>query len=127
MSETENASLPIPPDLDVDPAWLADMSAKKPQFVVRLFSVFLIEEPKRLEAMREALRAADLPRLKDLAHSLKGAAATLGCLNLREACLSLERAALTGDPAQATTGLEQVARHMDRVRACMTRFLDSQP
>jgi HPt (histidine-containing phosphotransfer) domain-containing protein len=127
VKEKENEPLPIPPDLDVDPAWLADMTARKPEFVVRLFSVFLIEEPKRLGAMREALRAGDLPRLKDLAHSLKGAAATLGCLNLREACLSLEQAARSGDPAQATAGLEQVARHMDRVRACMTRFLDSQP
>lgn len=127
MSEIENETLPISPDMDVDPAWLADMSAKKPQFVVRLFSVFLIEEPKRLEAMYEALRAGEMPRLKDLAHSLKGAAATLGCLNLREACLALEQSARSGDPAQAMAELEQVARHMDRVRACMTRFLDAQP
>jgi signal transduction histidine kinase/FixJ family two-component response regulator len=62
-------------------------------FLMKLFGAFVAEQPVHLETMREALALADLDHLAFLAHSLKGASATMCAPLLREACLDLERAA----------------------------------
>jgi signal transduction histidine kinase/DNA-binding NarL/FixJ family response regulator len=62
-------------------------------FLMKLFSAFVAEQPTHMEAMREALALTDLDHLAFMAHSLKGAAATMCAPLLREACLDVERAA----------------------------------
>ena len=70
-------------------------------FLMRLFSAFVAEQPVHLETMREALALADCEHLAFLAHSLKGAAATMCAPLLREACLDVERAAKAQELDQA--------------------------
>lgn len=108
--ETDQTALPA-----IDPQWLETMSRTKPDFLVRLFTVFVREEPKRVGAMQEALAAADMPRLKHLAHSLKGAAATMGCVALSQCCLDLEKAALAGDLDLTRSLLDQADGRMTEV------------
>ncbi len=126
MMQPEGPSPSIPPDLLIAPEWLAEMIARKPQFLARLFSVFIREEPKRVADMSQALENGDLPGLKFLAHSLKGAAATMGCLNLRQICLELEQAALAEDLDLARTILDRVHAHMEQICLFMSRHLESQ-
>jgi signal transduction histidine kinase/CheY-like chemotaxis protein/HPt (histidine-containing phosphotransfer) domain-containing protein len=70
-------------------------------FLMKLFSAFVAEQPTHMEAMRDALALADLEHLAFMAHSLKGAAATMCAPLLREACLDVERAAKEHQPDRA--------------------------
>ncbi len=57
--------------------------------------------PARLDEMRESIIAGDLHRANRLAHSLKGAAGTIGAKPLQDATLLVELAAGRGDMEQA--------------------------
>jgi HPt (histidine-containing phosphotransfer) domain-containing protein len=103
----------------ISPAWLADMRARKPDFLRRLFDVFREDEPKRMAALEAAVGVADLEQTRYLAHSLKGAAATLGMEPLRDACRGLEFAAKDEDTAGLPAALALVRREMERVYAEM--------
>jgi signal transduction histidine kinase/AmiR/NasT family two-component response regulator/HPt (histidine-containing phosphotransfer) domain-containing protein len=70
-------------------------------FLMKLFGAFVAEQPTSLEAMREALALSDLDQLAFMAHSLKGASATMCAPILREACHDLERAAKGNDIQKA--------------------------
>ncbi len=67
--------------------WLDSMASTKKEFLTKLFSVFLRDEPARVLKIREALESEQMDELKYLAHSLKGAAATMGADRVRDACL----------------------------------------
>ncbi|WP_428569621.1 MAG: response regulator [Solidesulfovibrio sp. DCME] len=95
-------------------------------FLMKLFSAFVAEQPTSLEAIREALARADFEHLAFLAHSLKGAAATMCAKHLRQACYDLELAAKARDAGRAgaaLTGLEERLRH---VLMAMRERLDAQ-
>jgi HPt (histidine-containing phosphotransfer) domain-containing protein len=55
--------------------------------------IFMKQTPGRLEAIRTALARGDANRVHYLAHTLHGAAATLGANALAHACAALEEAA----------------------------------
>jgi len=88
-------------------------------FLMKLFTAFVAEQPVHLEAMREALAMADCDHLAFLAHSLKGAAATMCAPLLREACLDLERAAKGGLLDQAGAAFPAMETAMADVLAVM--------
>ncbi len=90
MPDTSDQTPPI------NPEWLERMQRTKPAFLRELFNMFLADEPKRLAALSAAVAARDLEQVRYLAHSLKGAAATLGMDPLRDACRELEYAARDG-------------------------------
>lgn len=92
----------------ISKAWFEKMQGKE-SFVSRLFIVFLREEPLRVAKIHTAVETGDLEQVKYLAHSLKGAAATMGAEPLRETCLELELAAKSNDKA----GSDEALRHMD--------------
>ncbi len=80
----------------INAEWLARMRSTKPDFLAKLFEVFLDDEPKRITALGEAVCRADLDMVRYLAHSIKGAAATLGMERLCDAARGLEHAAKDG-------------------------------
>ena len=88
-------------------------------FLLKLFTAFVAEQPVHLEAMREALAMADCDHLAFLAHSLKGAAATMCAPLLREACLDLERAAKSGLLDQAGAAFPAMEEAMADVLIAM--------
>jgi histidine phosphotransfer protein HptB len=75
--------------------WLERFS-RRPDFLKRLFEVFLAEEPRRVEAIRAAVANRDQMLTGFLAHALKGAAATMGMERLSDACRLLEQTAKEG-------------------------------
>ncbi len=98
----------IPP---IDPAWLERMLAR-PDFARRLFSVFLADEPARLDALGKAIAEDDQEAIRFLAHSLKGASATLGMARVSAACKILEQHAKSGDTTLLHQAFEDVAQEM---------------
>lgn len=118
MSEPAADTFPI------DPAWLERMLTTKPDFARRLFEVFLADEPARVQAMAQAIADGDLDLLRHLAHSLKGAAATLGMARVSAACRELEFAARDG----LTGGLSQThARVASEMEAVYARLREVMP
>lgn len=106
----------------INAEWFTRMRSEKPDFLRRLFEVFLTEEPKRLAALCEAVAERDLEQVRFLAHSLKGAAATMGMERLRDACRGLEFAAKDDDTAALTARMETVTQEMTIVFAVMQDF-----
>lgn len=103
----------IPP---IDPAWLERMLAR-PDFARRLFTVFLDDEPARVQALGKAIAEGDLEAIRYLAHSLKGASATLGMPRVSAACRDLEFAAREGRPEAFPDIHARITREMEAVYA----------
>lgn len=110
---TDSGDCTTPP---IDPAWLERMLAR-PDFARRLFEVFLADEPARVEALGKAIAEGDLEAIRYLAHSLKGATATLGMQRVSAACRELEIAAREGGSAALLDIHAKVAKEMRLVFA----------
>ncbi len=109
------------PPINVE--WLTRMRERKPEFLQRLFEVFLTEEPKRLAALVQAVFEQDVGKTRFLAHALKGGAATLGLERLSDASRALEYAARDGDQTAMVTLLVPVTREMEQVFLSMRTAL----
>jgi HPt (histidine-containing phosphotransfer) domain-containing protein len=80
-----------------------------------------------LADMRHALSSGDLGRLAFLAHSLKGAAATMGAKTLGAAAKTLDATARTGDRDMSAKAMDDVEAALDPVLARMKAKLPVQP
>lgn len=96
------------PPINAD--WLERMRATKPDLLRELFAMYLADEPKRLAALCDAVAKGDLELVRYHAHSLKGAAATMGLERLCDACRELEDAARIG----IGESLSQSCAHVER-------------
>jgi len=109
---------PAPVDDVLDWTELLAKARGNTGFLMKLFGAFVAEQPANLETLREALALADFDQLAFLAHSLKGASATMCAPVLREASHDLERAARDRDAARAQTAFAAMERAMgDALRA----------
>jgi HPt (histidine-containing phosphotransfer) domain-containing protein len=99
----------------INEEWLARMRTTKPEFLARLFTVFLEDEPKRITTLGDAVRRGDLEMVRYLAHSIKGAAATLGMEPLRDAARELEHAARDGEAESLAVQYTVVLGEMEKV------------
>ncbi len=88
-------------------------------FLMKLFGAFVAEQPVNLESMREALAMADFDQLAFMAHSLKGASATMCAPVLREASHDLERAAKNHDPSRTNAAFASMEKAMNEVLGAM--------
>ncbi len=107
----------------INKEWLDTMASTKKEFLHKLFTVFLRDEPARVHKIREALESGQMDELKYLAHSLKGAAATMGADRVREACLNLEYSARDGNEALSQQNLHVLEVEMKQVYDFMTKFV----
>lgn len=108
----------------INKEWLDSMASTKKEFLTKLFSVFLRDEPARVLKIREALEAEQMDELKYLAHSLKGAAATMGADRVKEACLKLEYSARDEDQKQAYEDMTKLEHEMKIVYDFMSKFIN---
>lgn len=99
----------------INEAWLLRMRTTKPEFLARLFEVFLADEPGRITALGEAVCRGDLEMIRYLAHSIKGAAATLGMERLCDAARELEHAAKAGQAEALELQYTRVLGEMEKV------------
>ncbi len=106
----------------IDSHFLESMSGKQP-FLKRMFTVFISQEPKRIQQIREALDSQDVERLHHLAHSLKGGAATIGVERVRECCLNLEKASKAKDMDAAMSHMSTLENEMRHAYAFMFNYL----
>jgi two-component system sensor histidine kinase/response regulator len=102
-----------PVDLAVALRWLGGDR----RLLRELVGIFMDDSPKRLEALRAAVRAVDGQQVEQIAHSLKGTASILGAGRLRDAAQALEDAAHDGQATHGGGLVGQVAREVEQVIA----------
>lgn len=103
------------PRTPINDAWLTRMRTTKPEFLARLFEAFLADEPKRMATLGDAVCRGDLEMVRYLAHSIKGAAATLGMEPLRDTAQELEFAARDGQAEALAQQYATMLGEMERV------------
>lgn len=106
----------------VDSKFLESMEDRRP-FMKRMFTVFISQEPKRIQSIKDALSSGDVEKLRHLAHSLKGGAATIGVERVRECCLQLENACKAGDLDAALALMDQLEEEMRNAYEFMFNYL----
>lgn len=106
----------------IDSKFLESMAGKRP-FLKRMFTVFISQEPKRIMEIKDALNSHDVERLRHLAHSLKGGAATIGVERVRECCLNLEKASQAHDLDAALNHMGELETEMRHAYAFMFNYL----
>ncbi len=110
----------------LDYPWLLEKARGNTEFLARLFAAFVTDQPKTLAAITAALAARDMERLGFLAHSLKGASATMGARKLRAACLALEQSAKAGREDGLEAELKDLKENMNQVVDVMKGHLENQ-
>jgi HPt (histidine-containing phosphotransfer) domain-containing protein len=81
---------------------------------------FLDDIPRQIEALRHCVDSLDTTGAKRIAHSIKGASASVGGEALQAVALHVERAAKTGDVASAASRLPDLRDAFDSLRAALT-------
>jgi two-component system cell cycle sensor histidine kinase/response regulator CckA len=92
-------------------------------FLRELVAVFLQDAALRLSAIRDAIAQGDDVELARAAHSLKGAAASIGAIALSSAALHLERVASDGDVAQMSLASAALEVAFDELRPVLGEIL----
>ena len=106
----------------VDSRFLASMAGRE-AFLRRMFAVFIAQEPKRIEQIRQALEQGDAEGLRHLAHALKGGAATMGVGGVRDCCQRLEQASRDQDLAAARRHVDDLESEMRLAYSFMFHYL----
>jgi len=84
--------------------------------------VFLQTVPRQLEAMTNAARSHDSQTIQFQAHSMKGAAATVGGGGLARLASAVEQACKADDWQAIDTTLKQLLAQFDRMKQVMEAF-----
>ena len=82
-----------------------------------LLSLFRAAAAEDLEQMRQAVTAGDVAATMAAAHSLKGAAASLGIESIRSLAETVEQAGSASAPAAAREALPVLADLLDQLAA----------
>ncbi len=98
---------------------LLTASADDADLAAQVASTFLMDIPVQLTALEEAVAANDIATAERAAHSIKGAAATVGVNILRRDAYACEQAAHAGDMETTRTLAEAMKQHFPAVRQAM--------
>jgi HPt (histidine-containing phosphotransfer) domain-containing protein len=88
----------------------------------RVAGAFIDQMPEQLAALAAAIRNADAPAARMAAHSIKGAAANVGCETVREVAHLMEQLGESGALAQASEVMQEVAASFEAVKPAIQRF-----
>jgi two-component system, sensor histidine kinase and response regulator len=100
-----------------------DQDGQGSRLLTRLAAAFLTGAPADLAGLRAAVERGDAAAVGEVAHHLKGAAATLGSGTVVDLCQDLE--ALAGADALGAAGdlLGRLERELDRVRDALAAIV----
>ena len=96
----------------------------EPDVLRDVLATFLADAPRRVAAITDAMQCQDAPALLRAAHTLKGAAASIGAAGLDASCRDLESAARNGHvDARAGALLIALREEFERVRSAIGHLL----
>jgi HPt (histidine-containing phosphotransfer) domain-containing protein len=89
------------------------------EFVNELIDIYLIETPKQIQAITEALTAQIFPALMIAAHTLKGSSLNLGAKPLGALCLKLEELGREGKSIPENTSTAEIEKEYENVKTML--------
>jgi|SRR5208337_2183854 len=104
------------------PPVLLEAAAGDDTIIARLIDAFGKETDARIEQMRRALAASNLPRIRTEAHSIKGCARQMGAEEVGEACQDLENACGLQEASLIAARLNRVQELCDEIRRAMAAY-----
>ena len=107
----------------VDMSRMLDLTNGNPESLRELVDMFYKQTARQLDEIEEAVRANKSAEVGHVAHSCKGASATLGMTRLAAALLKLEKLGKSGALTEAEGFLAEARREFKEIQV----FLASQP
>ena len=95
----------------------------EPDVLAEIFNLFLDEVPKRIDALRSAVRAGDALTVQRTAHSLKGSSGNIGARAMHEVCRQLDERAKSSDLATLHPLVDALVAEYRKVETEMRRLL----
>ena len=92
------------------------------ELLSNLFQLFLSDAPKKLDRIETCAHEGDFYGMERSAHSLKGAAATVGASRLCELAAEMELAAKAGSGEELQRLHQELAAVCDQTLAAMQEF-----
>ena len=99
---------------------LTEASLGDPEFLRELVELFLGDTPQQLQALQQAIEAADANGVHRGAHRLKCAGTNLGALTFGEICLKLEQMGKQQDLTKAPDLFRDLREEYDRVQVLLS-------
>jgi two-component system, sensor histidine kinase and response regulator len=122
------ASLGAPPTDEVcDQEAISQLRLEGEDFLRELIELFNVEVPKGLLELAQVLDARDCARAAEIAHTLKGTAATFGAKRMQELAAATDQAARAGSVDKAGSMLEELRLECERVREVLEAQTLSSP
>ena len=90
--------------------------------LVELFDIFLADCPAKITALKEAAAQKDLTRIKEVAHSMKGASGNISAKKLYALFLKIEQMAKTNDLSAMGSSLQELDRQMEEFKVCSSKL-----
>lgn len=107
---------PVVPELSVfDESVLLKVLDGDRQSAAEIAAGFLDDLPVQLSGLREAVAAGDAGLIRQRAHALKGASASVGAEALRQLAAGLEQSAVAGDLEGAPTVVAEIEQQLTRL------------
>jgi HPt (histidine-containing phosphotransfer) domain-containing protein len=105
-------------DLEVfDGPALLDRVAGDRDLALKVIQTYLESAPGTLAALEEALRTRDAGQIVHQLHSLRGASASVGAMQVQAGAARVEARASAGDWAELALLVRQVRQALDRFKA----------
>jgi len=92
------------------------------QLARRILRGFVDDMPHQIALLAQAVRDGDAPQARLVAHSIKGAAASVSGLEIRNASWEVEQQARDGDLTAAAAALPALAESFQRARPVMEQY-----
>jgi signal transduction histidine kinase/DNA-binding response OmpR family regulator/sensor domain CHASE-containing protein len=111
--------IPIPPTTEppIDLPTLLTIIDGDKDLLIELGEIFRQDYPQQVAALHEATRQGDAHRLERIAHSLKGALATIGATTARSLAHELEIMGQSGQLEGSQSTLHKLESELDRLAA----------
>ncbi len=92
------------------------------ELLLELFDIFLSDCPGKIAALKTAIAQKDLTAIKDIAHSLKGAAGNISAKKLFDSFLKIEQLTKDDDLSNAAGPLQALDNQVEELRDYSKKF-----
>ena len=108
-------------EMVIDWAELTARVSDDVELIEKMATVFLDTAVERIGSLEQVTESGTPEEVRSLAHSLKGAAASMGAKPLTETALRLEMAARQGDLSKFNQLLSDIKKEFSRFKALVSR------
>ncbi|HOZ44967.1 MAG TPA: Hpt domain-containing protein [Candidatus Hydrogenedentes bacterium] len=105
----------------VDLRLLQELAGGEPEVMKELITVFAADVRSLIEQLKKSARREAFREIGQVAHTIKGAAGSIGAVRLEAEAGCLERLARTGDSAAIITELDRIDLEFRGALECLGR------